>query len=114
MKLIIRRNQQAQKGVFGGHKGMSFILSCRIELTSEERSLVEKYKAENYPLTFVTRDGHQIPSITVSTLLGGISEEVRDISILLSNEETIKSACQNFKQLLTVMATFGGEEVVEI
>jgi hypothetical protein len=114
MKLIISRNQQENKGVFGGHKGMSFILRCRIELTAEEGSLIQKYKAENYPLTFITRDGQEIPGITVNALLQGIAQEMKDISILLGNEETIRNACKNFKSLLTVMATFGGEEIVEI
>lgn len=113
MKLIINRDQKVQTGVFGGHKGMSFILSCRIELSPEEKALVERYKVDQHPLTFVTRNGQQVPSITVNTLLGGITEEVKNIEILLSNEGTIKGACREFKALLTVMATFGGQEVVE-
>lgn len=113
MKLIIKRNQQAQTGMFGGHKGMSFLLTCRIDLTSHEQGLVAKYKAQNHPLTFVTHNGQQIPSITVDRLMQGISEEVKDITILLTNEGVIKNACKNFKTLLDVMATFGGEEVVE-
>jgi hypothetical protein len=43
----------------------------------------------------------------------GVSEEMKDIGILLNNEEVVKSACKDFKLLLDVMATFGGEEVVE-
>ena len=34
-------------------------------------------------------------------------------NILLNNEQVIKDACANFKTLLGVMATFGGEEVVD-
>jgi hypothetical protein len=62
MKLLIKRDQKAQAGMFGGHKGMSFVLSYRVELTPEEKALVEKYKAGYHPLTFTTdRDGTQLP-----------------------------------------------------
>jgi len=111
MKLFIKRNQQAQKGIFGSHKGMTFLLSCRVELTPEEAALVAKYKVEDYPLTFTTsRDGLRLPKDTVKSLMQGVNEEVKDITILLNNEEIIKDACKNFKTLIEVMATFGGEE----
>lgn len=113
MKLVIRRDQQAQKGVFGGHKGMTFLLSARVELNSGEQELVARYKAENHPLTFVTHEGMQIAKDTVADLMKGTSEEVSDITILLDNEEVIRDACRNFKALLDVMETFGGEEVIE-
>jgi len=113
MKLIIKRDQQAQTGIFGGHKGMSFMLSCRVELTPKEKALVTKYKAENHPLTFVTREGVQIPKDTINSLMLGTTEVLKDITILLNNEEIIKDACKNFRTLLNVMATFGGEEVLE-
>jgi len=114
MKLIIKRDQKVQKGIFGGHKGMTFLLSYRVELSPEEEALIEKYKVEDYTLTYTTgRDGIQLPKDTVRSLMQGVTEEVKDITILLNNEETIKGACKNFKTLLEVMATFGGEEVVE-
>ncbi|MBA4349321.1 MAG: hypothetical protein C0415_04960 [Thermodesulfovibrio sp.] len=114
MKLIIKRDQKAQTGLLGGHKGMTFLLSCRVELTTEEKDLVTKYKAEYHPLTFTTdREGNKIPKDTISRLMQGVTEEMKDITILLNNEEVIKDACKNFKTLLDVMATFGGEEVVE-
>jgi len=114
MKLIIKRNQQAQKGIFGGHKGMTFLLSYRVELSPEEKALVEKYKVENYVLTYNTKDkdGLQIQK-TVRDLMDGSFDNVKDITILLNNEEIIKNACKNFKILLKVMETFGGEEVID-
>ena len=114
MKLIIKRDQQAQKGIFGGQKGMTFLLSYRVELSPEEEALVEKYKVEDYVLTYTTnRDGTKLPKDTVRRLMQGESESVKDITILLNNEEIIKNACKNFKTLLEVMATFGGEEVIK-
>lgn len=114
MKLIIKRDQKAQTSLLGGHKGMTFLLICRVELTQEELELVKRYKAEQHSLTFATdQEGRKITKDTVSSLMRGVSEEMKDITVLLNNEEVIKSACQNFKALLDVMATFGGEEVVE-
>jgi len=114
MKLIIKRDQKAQTGLLGGHKGMTFLLTTRIELTPEEEQLVKRYKAEFHPLTFTTdREGRQIPKDTVSSLMRGNTEEMNDISILLNNEQVIKDACKNFRTLLDVMATFGGEEIIE-
>ena len=114
MKLIIKRDQKAQTGLLGGHKGMTFILSCRAELTGEEQALVAKYKAEDHPLTFTTsRDGTKMPSDTVRSLMRGVTQELKDISVLLENEKVIRSACKDFKIFLDVMATFGGEQVIE-
>jgi hypothetical protein len=114
MKLIIKRDQRAQTGMFGGHKGMSFLLSSRIELAQEEKALIAKYKLENHPLTYTTHEGTKIPKDTVSSLMQGVSEDVKDITVLLNNEEVIKTSCKDFKLLLDVMSTFGGEEVIEI
>ena len=90
MKLIIKRDQKEQKGILGGHKGMHFVLSYRIELTQEESDLVAKYKAEEHPLTYTTTsDGTQIPKETISRLTQGVSQEVGDITILLNNEDVM-------------------------
>mgnify|MGYP003975939715 CR=1 FL=1 len=114
MKLTIKRDQADVKGVFGGHKGMKFLLSYRVELRQEEQELITKYKAEHHPLTFTTTsDGDQMTKDTISSLMQGVTEEMKDITILLNNEDIIKRACEDFKTLLTVMATFGGEDVIE-
>ncbi len=54
MKLIIKRDQKEQKGIFGGYKGMTFLLSSRVELTPDEQALIAKYKAEDHTLTYTT------------------------------------------------------------
>lgn len=114
MKLILKRDQQAQTGMFGGHKGMKFFLSYRVELTPEEQELVQKYKAGDHPLTF-TKDkkGYQMTKDTISSLLSGRTETLDDVTILLNNEDVVINACKNFKVLLEVMASFGGEKVIE-
>ncbi len=39
MKLYIERDQAEQKGFFGGSKGFSFSLTCRLELDEAEKVL---------------------------------------------------------------------------
>lgn len=114
MKLKIRRDQAAKKDIFGGHKGMMFSLSCRVEITPEEQELIEKYKVHYHALTWRETDRGRIPGLTVQSLAGGYNVELDDVDTLLNNEEVIKEACNDFKNLLMIMATFGGEEVIEI
>lgn len=114
MKLRIRRDQAPKTGVFGGHKGMRFSLSCRVEINQEEQALIEKYKVHDHVLTWRETDRGKLPGVTVRSLVSGYNVELDDVATLLNNEEVIKEACKDFKNLLLVMRTFGGEEVVEI
>lgn len=93
---------------------MTFLLSCQVELTPEEQALINKYKIEDYPLTYKEyRDGTKVPDIKIGSLVRGVNYELEDVGTLLSNEEVIKGVCDAFKTLLVVMASFGGEEVIE-
>ena len=93
---------------------MKFLLSYRVELTPEEQTLVTKYKVENHTLTFITdQKGNKIPKDTISSLMRENTEALYDVTILLRNEDVVKNACKDFKTLLEVMTTFGGEEVIE-
>ncbi|WP_417910363.1 hypothetical protein [Candidatus Electronema sp. PJ] len=114
MKLTIKRDQSAKKGLFGGHKGMTFSLYCKVQISQEEQELIDKYKVNDYVLTWRQGNDEKIPGITASSLVQGHATEVWDVATLLNNEEVIKEACRDFKDLLLVMATFGGEEIVEI
>jgi len=114
MKLIIKREQAEKRGLLGGHKGMRFLLAFRVELTPEEKDLVTKYRAEDTPLIFATdKAGNSYPKYTVKNLIQGSNEIADDVTILLNYEEELKKACQTFKTLLEVMASFGGEETFE-
>jgi len=114
MKLKIRRDQAAKKGLFGGHKGMRFSLICKVEISPEEQDLIEKYKTHDHALTWRDTERGQVPGLTVQDLVGGYSVELDNVATLLNNEKVIKEACKDFKNLLLVMASFGGEEVIEI
>jgi len=103
MKLILKRDQD--KGVFGG---ISFTLDARVVLEPTEEELVKKYKAHKEVLCTKGNTPY-----TINDLLSGMKDKCKDITILLNNEEVYKEACNHFKTLLQVMASFGGEEVIE-
>jgi hypothetical protein len=113
MKLVISRSQAAMKGMLGGHKGVRFTLSYRLELTPEEDALVREYKLENYPLTWTTINGSQMPDDTIRSLQQGRNESVDDVTTLIRNEEIVKDACDSLPPLFEVAKSFGGEEVIE-
>jgi len=105
------------KGLFGGHKGVTFSLYAKVEIRPEERALVDKYKVVDWVLAseeFYIRDEKFERNCTVKSLLAGDTHTTRDLADLKSWEEQIKVGCQNLKSALQVMATFGGEEVIEI
>jgi hypothetical protein len=115
MKLTIKRDQSAIKGLFGGHKGMTFTLYCKVEISPEEQELINRYKVHDHVLTWWNDDkGQKVPGITVRSLVYGYTREVGDVATLLVDEGEIKEACKSFKNLLLIMASFGGEEVIEI
>lgn len=117
MKLTIKRDQADVKGIFGGHKGVRFSLSAKVKLSDEERGLIDRYKASEYILASYEKiiGGEKFEThFSVNDFINGRTVEINDISTLLDLEEQIKGGCQNLKNLLTVMRTFGGEEVIEI
>ena len=119
MKLILQRDQR--RTITGKPV---FILKVMAELTSAERSDIEKYKMGDTMLYTNLEDrGRGIVGaitraaigieITVDSLVRGKSVEVKDILEMVALEDQVKEACQNFKILLDAAANFGGEEIIE-
>ena len=117
MKLTIRRNQSDVKGVFGGHKGVSFALYAKVDISSDEKALIERYKVGEYTLAHreLKIGKEMVPfNLTVIKLLNGDTTNTDSIVTLRQLEEDIKEGCRNLKNMLSVMETFGGEETIEI
>ena len=113
MTLKLARNQAS--GVFGGVK---FELSAKATLTPQESALISKYKVDKEVLL---KKEIKIPltgrslllDITIGSLVGGQNFKCNDIGEILEYEANIRESCQKFRNYLTVMESFGGEEVVE-
>jgi hypothetical protein len=117
MKLEIWRDQSDVKGLFGGHKGVSFKLVTRVQLSPPETELITKYKVgDDVVATYQLPGGREDSpfNITVNQLMAGYTVNMRDIATMIELEEMIKSRCANLKNWLHVMSTFGGYEAVEI
>jgi len=116
MKLEIWRNQKDVKGLLGGHKGVSFSLVTRVQVTPDEQGLITKYKVgEDTLVTYQLPGGNNDFTfrVSVNEMIAGHTVDTRDIATMIDLEDTIKSRCQNLKTWLAVMATFGGYEAVE-
>lgn len=117
MKLTVRRNQSDVKGFLGGHKGVRFSLTGQVAVSDEDRALIDRYKVGEYILA--EYEGHIGKEtltfhVSVNNLINGKSVETDSIKTLLELEEKLKEGCANLKNLLVVMASFGGEETFEI
>jgi len=114
MKLKIQRDQKQKKGLLGGNKGIEFTLNCKVELTPEEQALIDKAKVGNYTLISYVPQGweHEL-TFNVNDIVDGIVFQEMSVGKLLDLEEQVKNGCQNLKSLLEVIASFGGEEIIE-
>jgi hypothetical protein len=100
--------------MLGGHKGVEFTLSYRLELTADEQALVDRYKLHLYPLTWTTSaTGERLPDDTISSMVEGRRQSLTDVTTLLSNEEVVKQACDDLPPLFDVVRSFGGDEVIQ-
>jgi hypothetical protein len=113
VQLRLKRGQSSK--MFGGVK---FELTATATLTSEESSLINKYKVQDEVLTerqikIPLTDRALIIKITIGSLVSGQTFKCNDISEVLHYEEEIKASCSKLRQLIEVMKTFGGEEVIE-
>ncbi|WP_194917155.1 hypothetical protein [Catenulispora rubra] len=113
MKLVITREQQDMKGAFGGHKGVSFKLGCRLELTAEETDLVNRYKLQGYALTTTVFNGQEVTGTSLGALIQGQSMTLSDVTTLIHQENIIKDSCDQLPTLFELCRTFGGQEVIE-
>lgn len=111
MQLAIRRDQADVKGMFGGHKGVTISLWYSLRLTAAESQLVDRYMLRSHILC---KNSQGVPLLTVGQAMDGVTENMTSVDILLQNENVVKSACKQFKVLLDVASSFGGEEIVEI
>jgi len=119
MKLRLTRSQQDQKGLFGGHKGVNFSLNYKLDVSAEEKQLVDHYKVAGFVVHRYeagrSSDGEPwIQSIHVGDLVNGSSLKLRDFGEITGAEAAIVNGANTLKQLIEQMRKFGGEEIIEI
>ncbi len=118
MKLVINKDQSDVKGIFGGHKGVSFKLVAKCEIPDVDRLLIEKYKVGEMTVASRKFTNHKGEPgevrVSVNDLIKGSTHQTDDLGELQNLQEQLKSGCAYLKVMLKVMSTFGGEEVFEI
>ncbi len=119
MKLILVKDQK--KGFTGK---VSFSMSAKVEISEEEKANISRYKmGKTMIYTNLTERGKGVLGlisraamgieITIDDLVKGKTVECKDIFEMIALEDQMKEACQNFKLILSTMASFGGEEIIE-
>lgn len=108
MILVIHREQADMKGMFGGHRGVAFTLSTRLQFSDEERQLLDHYRMWYYPL--FERGG---TPVSIRQLADGETETLHVVEVLLQREEALKRALDKIPPLLDVLRSFGGDEIIE-
>jgi len=113
MKLKISRNQA--KGMLGNVK---FEVSAKVELTEDEKKLIDKYKVWGEPLiikgyTPIPVLGNRPYGVTIKNLADGHTYKCSSISEILDYEKMIKDSCGSLKVYIETMKNFGGEETVD-
>lgn len=115
MRLVIKRDQVQQKGIFGGNKGVMFSLECHAQFTNQERALIERYQMGSAVLAsyrFEWMDGEQ--ELTVDYLINGFTHSMKNLAELIDLEKTIKDSCEKLHVHLKVAETFGGVSIIPI
>jgi hypothetical protein len=122
MRLTVSRSQELHTDRKGRSEGAIFHLSCRLELRPDERELVEKYRQSGYSVTSLQMDdirdlqtknaGER--NLTVVRLSEGWTVQSRFAGDLLRAEKAITAGCGELKDVLEMLATYGGEDTVEI
>ena len=106
MKLNITKNQSGK--MFGG---VSFELTAKVDLSSDESALVKKYKMEEETLVQKEMSLFGNPftiSIKIGSLVSGETFKCENVAQIIETEENLQSACQSFKNYLDAAASFGG------
>lgn len=125
MKMLLRRDQR--QGILGK---VIFTLEVRAELSSEEKTAIDKYKlAETvlYEKNTMTDPGSGLlglasrvafkamnMSLSVRDLAYGKKLECKDIVEMLAVEDQVREASKTFAAVLNAARHFGGEEVIDL
>jgi hypothetical protein len=106
MKLHISRRQEETGEQ---RKPIVFHLSCRVELTSEEKRLISLYNLDMSLESF----GDQVGNPNLARLTEGIQYKNNDMTWASVIERDIIDTCRKFKRNLNSLVAFTGEETME-
>jgi hypothetical protein len=103
MRLIITRGYEASR-----RSGSSYRFGARLELSDEERKIIDQYNLGSHVLT-----RSQVSRTTLADLIRGHSETSPNLDLLIGNEQALRGACESLPGLFEYCHSFGEEVVFE-
>jgi hypothetical protein len=106
MTLVIRREQ-----VLGVkfRQGAMFRFFAKLELTEEEKQLVERYKVDER--TWVELGGDKV---SIASLGKGVSKESEHFGFITSWESNVHKGCREMKEQLDALSSFTGVTTIDL
>jgi hypothetical protein len=107
MRLIINRSYEvpSPKDKFSS----PYRVRALLDLTDEEKVLVDQYKLEQHVLTKTQRGSRT----TIGDLMRGYDERLDSLDIIIGNEEALRGACASLPGLFAYCRSFGENVVFE-
>ncbi|MCA1594063.1 MAG: hypothetical protein LC754_15715 [Acidobacteria bacterium] len=110
MRVIIKREQETLKGVLGIGKEVLYVLKCCVELTADEKDVVERAGAENQWVLKVTVGKSQVPDLKIGELIRGVRFEATDLNKILNDQTALIIMCRRLKLMMTFLQGLGSDE----
>lgn len=107
MKLYIKRDQES--GMLGG---VTFLINARVQLDSGEMDMIKKFKAHKWTVVTTKHPLFGDLNYKIEDLINGVGLKSKDLGSLIESENLLKQACRTLNHNVKVMASFGGEELV--
>lgn len=85
-----------------------FRVHARLELTSEEKELVTRYKLGGHVLT-----RSEYSMTTIDDLISGRSKGTKDLDVTMGNEQALRNACAALPEMFEYCRSFGKEMIVD-
>jgi len=108
MKLVIKRHFEPDHRLPSG-SSWPYVAEIRLDLTDQERELVDQFKLGDHVLT---RKQHSMTQL--KDVIRGIQERTPSLDILIGNEDALRGACAGLPALLEFCRSFGSEITVPL
>src|SRR6266567_1329835 len=105
MKLTINRSYDPTEA--SKPTGTPYLLAAELELSPAETALVSAYDLGDYPLTYRSLSGTQVPAATVGKVIRGHCDRLHTLDLLRNNERVLRDAVAGLPELFRYLESFG-------
>ena len=108
MQLIMKRRFEPEHKLPSG-TSWPYVVQIKLELTDEERKLIEKFKLGDHVLS-----QKQYSMTTLSNVIAGTTERCPSLDTLIGNETVIRDACAALPAMLDYCKSFGTDLTISL